>query len=108
MSWELSQVGWLVRQSGSVAVLPWAATCMACRERSKGGLTSCCGLAICVMCIYGSRPEVCPLCGWAVGHRFAIRDSVVEGFEPGAELGGVAPGLDHAAFCFLLYSPGPA
>jgi hypothetical protein len=23
MSWELSQVGWLVRQSGSVAVLPW-------------------------------------------------------------------------------------
>ena len=75
MSWELSQVGWLVRQSGSVAVLPWAATCMACRQRCKGGLTSCCGLAICVMCIYGSRPKVCPLCGWAVGHRAGAASS---------------------------------
>jgi hypothetical protein len=86
MSWELSQVGWLVRQSGSVAVLPWAATCMACRQRSKGGLTSCCGLAICVMCIYGSRPEVCPLCGWAIGHRITGSAS-----RPSAEGGGRSP-----------------
>jgi hypothetical protein len=65
MSWDLSQVRWLVRQGASMAVLPWPATCLGCRERAKGGLTTCCGLAICIMCIYGSRPRVCPLCGWA-------------------------------------------
>ena len=32
----------------------------------------------------------------------------VEGFDPGADLGGAAPGPDHAAFCFLLHPPGPA
>jgi hypothetical protein len=62
MPWELSQVSWLVRQGGYVAILPWPTTCLGCRSRSKAGLTVCCGLPICMNRVYGSKPKVCPLC----------------------------------------------
>lgn len=60
--WELGHVRWLAREGDVVAMPPGVATCAGCARQSAAGVTVCCGLPICMGCVYGSRPMICPLC----------------------------------------------